>query len=204
MVEKSGNIVSPILRLQQQYELLKAEYEYEKEQYKQQTEVMGVGRKVKRGLCWYPIHVGRSYYNALNQFVVEIERREDKEIEHSFEYGRPVCFFTQDFSGKVKFLNFVGTVSYVDEDRMVVVLPNVDALMSLQSYDVLGVQLYFDETSYRLMFDALKQVISAKNNRLAELRDIFHGQQPASNYTFQSSRFSPVSGIPAARWPDLW
>ena len=189
MVEHSGNIVSPILRLQKQYELLKAEYEYEKEQFKQQTEVMGVGRKVKRGLCWYPVQLGRSYYNALNQFVVEIERREDKEIEHSFEYGRPVCFFSQDFSGKVKFLNFVATVSYVDEDRMVVVLPNVDALMSLQSYDVLGVQLYFDETSYRLMFDALKQVIGAKNNRLAELRDIFHGCLPASTYNFLPSRY---------------
>ena len=190
MAEKSGNIISPVLRLQRQYELLKAEYEYEKEQFKQQTEVMGVGRKVKRGLCWYPIHLGRSYYNALNQFVVEIERREDKEIEHLFEYGRPVCFFSQDVSGKVKFLNFVAMVSYVDEDRMVVVLPNVDALMSLQSYDVLGVQLYFDETSYRLMFEALKQVMGAKNNRLAELRDIFHGMQPASMYTFQPSRFS--------------
>ena len=133
MVKETGTIQSPILYLQRQYELLKEEYEYEKEQFKQQTEVMGVGRKVKRGLCWYPISLGRSYYNALNQFVVEIERREDKEIEHLFEYGRPVCFFTQDLTGKVKFLNFVATVSYVDEDRMVVVLPNVDALMSLQS-----------------------------------------------------------------------
>lgn len=43
---------------------------------------MGIGRKVKRGMCWYPISVGRSYYNALNQFVVEIFRTEDKEIEH--------------------------------------------------------------------------------------------------------------------------
>ena len=189
MGKDTGTIKSPVLYLQHQYELLKEEYEYEKEQFKQQTEVMGVGRKVKRGLCWYPISLGRSYYNALNQFVVEIERREDKEIEHLFEYGRPVCFFTQDLTGKVKFLNFVATVSYVDEDRMVVVLPNVDALMSLQSKEVLGVQLYFDETSYRLMFDALKQVIGAKNNRLADLRDILHGTLPASTFTFQPSRF---------------
>ena len=84
-MKETGKIVSPILQLQKQYELLKAEYEYEKEQFKQQTEVMGVGRKVKRGLCWYPVHLGRCYYNALNQFVVEIERREDKEIEHLFE-----------------------------------------------------------------------------------------------------------------------
>lgn len=150
---------------------------------------MGIGRKIKRGMCWYPLNLGRNYYNALNQLVIEVERREDKDIEHQFEYGRPVCFFTQDVSGKLNYLNFVATVNYVDEDRMVVILPSVDALLALQSKEVVGVQLYFDETSYRLMFEALKQVIGAKNNRLAELRDIFHGTQPASTFSFHPLRF---------------
>lgn len=182
-------IKSPILWLQHQYELLQMEYAYEKEQFRQQTELMGIGRKVKRGMCWYPVNLGRSYYNALNQLVVEVERQEDKEIEHLFEYGRPVCFFTQEFSGKLNYLNFVATVNYVDEDRMVVILPNVDALLMLQRSELLGVQLYFDETSYRLMFEALKQVMTAKNNRLAELRDIFHGTQLASTFSFLPVRF---------------
>lgn len=188
-MKENTTIKSPILYLQHQYELLQMEYEYEKEQFKQQTELMGIGRKIKRGMCWYPLNLGRNYYNALNQLVVEVERREDKEIEHQFEYGCPVCFFTQDISGKLNYLNFVATVNYVDEDRMVVILPSVDALLALQSKEVLGVQLYFDETSYRLMFEALKQVISAKNNRLAELRDIFHGTQPVSTFSFQPVRF---------------
>lgn len=182
-------IKSPVLYLQHQYELLQIEYEYEKEQFKQQTELMGIGRKIKRGMCWYPLNLGRNYYNALNHLVIEVERREDKDIEHQFEYGRPVCFFTQDVSGKLNYLNFVATVNYVDEDRMVVILPSVDALLALQSKEVVGVQLYFDETSYRLMFEALKQVIGAKNNRLAELRDIFHGTQPASTFSFHPLRF---------------
>lgn len=182
-------IKSPVLYLQHQYELLQIEYEYEKEQFKQQTELMGIGRKIKRGMCWYPLNLGRNYYNALNQLVIEVERREDKDIEHQFEYGRPVCFFTQDVSGKLNYLNFVATVNYVDEDRMVVILPSIDALLALQSKEVVGVQLYFDETSYRLMFEALKQVIGAKNNRLAELRDIFHGTQPASTFSFHPLRF---------------
>lgn len=182
-------IKSPVLYLQHQYELLQIEYEYEKEQFKQQTELMGIVRKIKRGMCWYPLNLGRNYYNALNQLVIEVERREDKDIEHQFEYGRPVCFFTQDVSGKLNYLNFVATVNYVDEDRMVVILPSVDALLALQSKEVVGVQLYFDETSYRLMFEALKQVIGAKNNRLAELRDIFHGTQPASTFSFHPLRF---------------
>ena len=189
MNKEGTQIKSPVLYLQHHYELLKLEYEYEKEQFQQQTELMGIGRKIKRGMCWYSLSLGRSYYNALNQLVIEVERKEDKEIEHLFEYGKPVCFFTQDMSGKLTYLNFVATVNYVEEDRMVVILPDANALLTLQSKEVVGVQLYFDETSYRLMFEALKQVISAKNNRLAELRDIFHGTQPVSTFSFQPVRF---------------
>ena len=171
------------------YDLLRLEYEHEKEAYRQQTEVMGVARKVKRGIAWYPLSVGRSYYNSLNQLVVEVFRSEDTDIEHNFEYGRPVCFFTQNLEGNVKFLSFTATVSYADETRMVVVIPSTDALVELQAADRVGVQLYFDEHTYRLMFEALNLVIKAKGNRLAELRDIFHGSAPVSTFRFAPTRF---------------
>lgn len=155
--------------------LLRMEYEYEKEEFRRQTETMGVARKVKRGLCWYPVAAGRSYYNSLNQLVIEIQRKEDKDIEHAFEYGRPVCFFEQGYDGKIHYFNSIGTVSYADDERMVVALSGAGALLEVQGADRLGVQLYFDETSYRAMFEALNDVIRARNNRLAELRDILTG-----------------------------
>ena len=173
----SNNPKSPIIDLQQQQLLLRMEYEYEKEEFKRQTETMGVARKVKRGLCWYPVSLGRSYYNSLNQLVIDITRTENKEIEHSFEFGRPVCFFHQSFEGKVKYMDFIATISFADEERMVVVLPGAGALAELQTDGILGVQLYFDETSYRAMFEALEDTIRAKDNRLAELRDILLGTQ---------------------------
>lgn len=167
--------LSPIADLQQQLKLLQMEYDYEKEMFRQQTEAMGIGRKIKRGLCWFPVSTGRSYYNSLNQFVVEIERREDKEVEHNFEYGRPICFFTQDATGNVKYFNFTAQVSYADEERIVAVIPGSSALMDIQGAVNLGVQLYFDETSYRTMFETLAEMIRAKDNRTAELRDLFIG-----------------------------
>ena len=189
-MNKSSLHTSPVItQLQRQELLLRMEYEYEKETFKQQTEAMGIGRKIKRGMCWYPLSVGRSYYNSLNQLVVEVERREDKDIEHVFEFGRPVCFFTQDASERLHYFNFTASVNYMDEDRMVVILPGASALMDIQNADRLGIQLYFDETSYRLMFEALGQVIKAKGNRLAELRDIFHGTQKTSTFSFAPTRF---------------
>ena len=163
------------LSLQQQRELLRKEYEYEKAEFRSASQTMGIGRRVKRGDCWYPITFGRSYYNSLDRFVVEISRSEDTEIEHNFEYGRPVCFFSQDASGMLHFLNISATVSYAEADRMVVVLPDAAALSQLLALERPGVQLHFDETTYHLMFEALDRVIAAKGDRLAVLRDIFHG-----------------------------
>ena len=175
--------------MQNLYNLLRLEYEHEKEAYRQQTEVMGVARKVKRGIAWYPLSVGRSYYNSLNQLVVEVSRTEDTDIEHNFEYGRPVCFFTQTLEGKVNLLNFHSTVSYADDTRMVVVLPSTGSLLELQAAERVGVQLYFDEYTYRLMFETMERVIKAKGNRLAQLRDIFHSSAPVSTYSFAPTRF---------------
>ena len=166
---------SPIKDLLRQQELLKKEYEYEKEIYQQQTERIGIRKKINKGLCWYPIIIGRSRYNSLNQLTIEIERREDRETEHNFEYGRPVRFFRMDLNGKCHFFNHTCHVSYAEENRMVVVLPSEAALREIGSVNELGIQLYFDETSYKTMFMALKEVIEAKNNRLAELRNLFLG-----------------------------
>lgn len=170
---------SPILHLQRQQLLLRMEYEYEKQEFQRQTETMGVARKVKRGMCWFPCTAGRSFYNSLNQLVIEITRSEDTDIEHGFEYGKPVCFFKQSATGNLSYYTFLGTVSYADEARMVVVMPGSNAVIDLQNAENLGVQLYFDETSYQTMFEALADVIKAKGTRLAELKDIILGTAKA-------------------------
>lgn len=186
----TNQIQTPSADLQRQYDLLQMEYEYEKETYRQQSERVGIHRKIQQGLCWYPVVPGKSYYNSLNQLVIEIERRDDKEIEHNFEYGRPVCFFTTNGTGSPRYLNFSGIISYVQDDRMVVVLPTPSALFDLQGVSSeLGVQLYFDETSYKTMFSALSGVMKAKNNRLAHLRDVLLGKTPVSERKLFPVRF---------------
>ena len=166
--------------LLRQRELLRKEYEAERKAFQHDTEMMGVDRKVKRGDCWFPIGIGRSYYNSLDRFVVEITRSDDTDVEHNFEYGRQVCFFSRDLSGQLHYLTFQATVSYAEADRMVVELPGAAALAQLQSLESPGVQLHFDDYSYRTMFDALDRTIRAEGNRVAALRDIFHTAAPAS------------------------
>ncbi len=189
----------------QQKLLLQIEYQTEKEAFRKQTEAMGIGRKVKRGDAWYPVRVGKSFYNSLNQMAIEVFRTVDQDIEHNFEFGKPVMFFTVSASrsdgvgqgdGKslandksVHYFPFTGVVSYVDGDRMVVTVPEGHALDVQSSEQPVGVQLSFDETSYRTMFDALDRVIKAKGNRLAYLRDLFYSNMPAQKFRFEPMSF---------------
>lgn len=213
--------ISPIQALLQQRTLLQLEYYTEKEAFRKLTEQMGLQRKVKRGDAWFPLQVGKSFYNSLNQTAIEVFRTSDQDIEHNFEFGRPVMFFMVKKMGKnenqgntalqqsenpsdanhkvqiskvkgqsIKYFSFTGTVSYVDGDRMVVTVPDSAPLLELQqSTEPIGVQLSFDETSYKLMFEALDRVMKAKNNRLAYLRDLFYSHQKAGRFSFEPMKF---------------
>ena len=213
--------ISPIQALLQQRTLLQLEYYTEKEAFRKLTEQMGMKRKVKRGDAWFPLQVGKSFYNSLNQTAIEVFRTSDQDIEHNFEFGRPVMFFMVKKMGKnenqgntalqqpenpsnanhkvqssnlkvqsIKYFSFTGTVSYVDGDRMVITVPDSAPLLDLQqSTEPIGVQLSFDETSYKLMFEALDRVMKAKNNRLAYLRDLFYSHQKAGRFSFEPMKF---------------
>ena len=180
--------ISPIQALLQQRTLLQLEYYTEKEAFRKLTEQMGMKRKVKRGDAWFPLQVGKSFYNSLNQTAIEVFRTSDQDIEHNFEFGRPVMFFRGE--EQIKYFSFTGTVSYVDGDRMVITVPDSAPLLDLQqSTEPIGVQLSFDETSYKLMFEALDRVMKAKNNRLAYLRDLFYSHQKAGRFSFAPMKF---------------
>ena len=170
------------------------EYYAEKETFRKQTEAVGMARKVKRGDAWFPLRIGKRFYNSMNQLAIEVFRTSDEEIDHNFEFGRPVMFFKMRKSdGKdssVSYFNFTGTVSYVDGDRMVITVPDSAPLLDLQSAeDPVGVQLSFDETSYKMMFDALDRVMKARGSRLAYLRDLFYSHQKAQRFTFAPMKF---------------
>ena len=180
---------SPILELQRQRMLLQMEYDEEKKAFQQQIEAQGMLRRVKRGDAWMPLRVGKSYYNSLNQYCVEVYRQSDDDIGHNFEFGRPVQFFVQQ-EKTIRFFSATGTVSYADGDRMVISVPDSFSVADLQITDgQLGVQLFFDETSYRLMFDALERTMRAKG-RLGYLRDLFYSRQKAETFSFPDMVFS--------------
>lgn len=186
MAEKKYSLLG---EMQHQLQLLQQEYEYEKEMFWDSTHKADVPRKVQQGICWYPVRIGASRYNSLNQLTVDVFRVEGEDVEHNFEYGRPVCFFRLKENGELVYLDCPAAISYVQDNRMVIALPEVQMLAVLNREEGWGVQLYFDDTSYKMMFAALRKVMLANNDRTAYLRDVLLGNLPAGFRDLLPMRF---------------
>lgn len=172
--------INPIAALQKQSELLKKEMVYERENYAKALTADRIGSRMQEPGCRYPISLGHSEYNALDQLVLTLFFEvADDETDMDFEPGKPVSFFYLSDNGQsVKETPYQCYVEQVDVGVMSVALPNKSALQSLKALEdthLLGVQLCIDTTSYQVMQEALASAMRSDNEKFVHLRDTLIG-----------------------------
>lgn len=198
----------------EQENLLKLEYEYEKKEYEELCRNVGIARRIRQGKCWYPIFAGRTFYNALNQLVIEVVNNDNDENERDdqfeFEPGRPVSFFRTDDEKHTIFFPYTCQVNRFDGKLLQVTIPNIQAAEHLRDYalqGVLGVQLAFDATSHRVMREAIVKIKNADDEKLIQLRNVLIGdakpsfrvEQPVSFPWLNSSQNAAIQKVLRAR-----
>ena len=181
--------VNPTAELLRQRDLLLLERDSEREEFRRMNERAGIERLVARGNAWLPITLGRSYYNSLNQLVIEVSRDSDPDDDHNFEPGRAVMFFRLTGLDDVDYFDVPATVNRAEANRLIVTVPDGEAVGRLRQADRIGIQIALDETSYRLMIAALERAARADKGRLADLRAICYGGARAEWLRFDPMRF---------------
>lgn len=154
-------------------ELLRAERQADLEQYRQKVLLVPLQRKTREGKCWYPIRLARHYIGTGERLIIEVERTQHLDQPHVFQSGKVVSIFSNAHNTPEKHYTG-GVINYVRDNTMVITL-NSDDLPDWIDEPLLGVDLMFDEMAYREMEFAMKEVIKASDNRLAELRDTLLG-----------------------------
>ncbi len=163
--------------LRKTYELLKQERQADLEQYQQKVLQKSITQRKKDGICWYPVKLDRSYIGTGERLIVELQRTNNFEQRHLFSAGKAVSFFsTAKNSPQRDHVN--GVVNFVRDNNMVLTLSG-DDLPDWIEDGSLGVDVMFDEISYREMEFAMKAVIKAETGRVAELRDVLLGYKKA-------------------------
>ena len=167
----------PINQLKRTLELIKLERQADLEYYRQKILLLPLHRKTKEGKCWYPVKVNKNYIGTGERIIIEVERKTELNQPHVFGSGKLVSIFSNHRNNLEKD-NTGGVINYVRDNKMVITL-NADDIPEWFDHGQLGVDVMFDEMTYREMEAAMKIVMQAENTRLAELRDILLGAQPA-------------------------
>ncbi len=154
-------------------ELIRQERQADLEQYKQKVMLLPLSRKTREGKSWYPVRLKRHYIGTGERLIIEIERTQQLDQPHVFQSGKVVNVFCNSRNTPEK-EHAGGVINYVRDNTMVITL-NSDDLPDWIDDALLGVDVMFDEMTYREMEFALKEVIKADKNRVATLREILLG-----------------------------
>jgi ATP-dependent RNA/DNA helicase IGHMBP2 len=156
--------------------LLKTEKEEDLKQYNQNIKNSTLQSRKEQGVCWYPIEIKETGYGLGDYPYVTVERPTGRDLPHQFQAGKMACLFTNKQGNEGE--ESAGVIHFVSDNTLKLILYS-DGLPEWIGEGKIGVNLLFDERSYREMEDGLKRVIAAENNRLSELREIIIGDQAA-------------------------
>jgi ATP-dependent RNA/DNA helicase IGHMBP2 len=170
-------------------DLLKLERNADLEQYRQKVLLRSLTDRTKEGSTWYPVTLKRDYIGTGERPVIEIERTNHLDQPHSFQSGKLVSVFS-NASGKSEKEHINGVINYVRDNMMVITL-NGDEVPEWIDDGMLGIDVMFDEMTYREMEFALKEVMKAEGNRVDHLKQILLGSEKAGT----DPRIFPLTGL---------
>ena len=160
--------------------LLKLEQQEDLEQFKIKNAKSTIAERQQRGLTWYPVTISKEDIGFGGKVVLELERPAGQQGLHLFQVGKNAALFGNipGRSGSDRpTLN--GVITSVRRNKLLLATNKEDLPDWLDEGGKLGIDLTFDEVSYREMDYALGKVMGAYNDRLAELRDVLLGAKEA-------------------------
>jgi superfamily I DNA and/or RNA helicase len=165
--------------LRRVHALMQLEQREDQAQFKLKNAKASIQERQRRGLAWYPVTITQEDIGFGGKLVLELERPASQQGLHLFQVGKNASLFgsAPDPSGDPPTLH--GVVTSVRRNQLRLTTTQEELPDWVLERGRLGIDLTFDEVSYREMDQALLEVIGARGNRLAELRDVLLGARPA-------------------------
>lgn len=158
--------------LQHLRKLLKIEKEEDLLQYKNQVLNASLQERVQSGLTWYPIKVTQTGIGYGEQLFIDLEKTNQLESSGQLQSGKRAILFC-NYNNDPKNHQIEGIIVAATAQKMRFVTYE-EELPDWMKYGKLGIDLLFDESSYKEMEETLKLVMDA-TGRSAELRDVLLG-----------------------------
>lgn len=170
--------ISSIENLRKLIDLLAIEKDEDYKQYVAQFERSGIQERRKNGVSWYPIQILSEELGYGDYLNIEIERTQGLNELHQFGNGKNIELFSNSGENGSEGWKFQGTIKQVWANKMRISF-KADEMPGWTERGKLGINLLFDENSYREMIITLQKVMEAENGRLFQLREVMYGERPA-------------------------
>ena len=160
--------------------LMQLEQREDQAQFKLRNASASIKERRRRGFTWYPVTITKEDIGFGGKMVLEIERPASRQELHLFQVGKNASLFSDvpaHSSSERPTLN--GVITSVRRNKLLLATTKEELPDWVYDAGKLGIDLTFDEVSYREMSNALGEVLGAYGNRLAELRDILLGARQA-------------------------
>ncbi len=164
----------PIERLLLLRKLLKIERDEDFAQYKQHFSRNNINYRRENGVTWYPVVITNVEIGHGEYLSIDIERTTNHNEPHQFSGGKNAALFSNTYPDEQP-IN--GIIKIINPNKLRLSL-SIDELPDWCDDGKLGINLLFDESSYREMDIAMEKVLNASHNRLAVLRDVMYGLKP--------------------------
>lgn len=158
-------------RLSELRQLLKVERDEDFKQYKEHFSKNNINYRKQNGVTWYPVVITNVEIGLGEYLIIDVERTSNHNEAHQFSGGKIASLFSNNYPDMQP---VSGTVKVINQNKLRLSL-TIDELPDWCDEGKLGINLLFDETSYKEMDIAMEKVIHAGNNRLAHLRDVLYG-----------------------------
>jgi len=156
-------------------DLLQKEKEADFEKFRAEMLQLSQAERREKGLCWYPLQVLKTGYTVGDRAFVTVNRTAHLNKPHRLRSGAPIEFYGgTDQPKRTQVVR--GIIHFVDKNKMKIILNHKD-LPDWLNDGQLAVELLFDERTYLEMEKAMRVVLKAKDDRLAELKNLIYGTQ---------------------------
>lgn len=172
--------------------LLKLEKETDLQQYNEKIESSSLHERRKKGVCWYPVSLDRTSYDIGERMMVKVSINKDQLSPHGFQSGKSITIFSNAQNKTDEQEPVKGIVNNVRENEMMITLMS-DRLPFWLNDGMLGVQLMFDEHSYKEMERALNELVTTENERTQDLASIILGDKKPNFFHQKAVQYSELN-----------
>lgn len=157
-------------------QMLQMEKEEEKNLYIKQLTKSTISERIKSGITWFPLRLCNIEYGLGEYLIFEFERPKEQNDTSYFQIGKTIEIFGEKTTTKE---NLKGVIKSMSKNR-VVISTTCDELPDWMDDEKVGINMIYDEFSFREMEFAIKRLVKSEKPASERLSSVIYGERDAA------------------------